>query len=644
MELLLNFWFPELKYQSFWFDGSKDQEIYEKFNQELIIAEQLTFDDIVQLSNTQKMYYLILYDQITRNIARIDKSNPYRNDDKALKLSYDLLEKKYDDSLPFLYKIFILLPLRHNGSLVNLKYVLQKLDSYHQNLKDEEKNDYKKFYLATLQNFSQNNENIVEIKKKIHSLNFHDNLHDSNCKKYTNELPIDIVDEMKSNLMYISVWNYCKKYKLKRLAVSLSGGVDSMVLLYILHQLLHEKKLDYVVAVHVNYNWECRNGECKQEADFLVDFCSYLSIHMVLCNITHFTSKIDEMIDVEREFVDEETKNIRFNTYKYAIKKYNLDGICLGHHKGDLIENVFMNLAKGKNILDLFVTKEYDIQYEVPILRPMLDHDKDVIYDIAHKYCILYFKDTTPDWSFRGTMRRKMFPSMTNFDPMILNNFYRIGEQSAEWGTFINSKLMKPILDNVVDCKYGFIVPFNIGYNDIPLVFWSELFVNLFHTRQIRMIKQANIKCFVQWINTQSNKTLFRLSNGLMVFKDDGNLYFFQTKIYEILKKSQDKKIITYNLEFDQEHVNYCMWNLTFNITSNNKQYDISYQDILNGDITYTIPYVTSEIQVSSNGKIRYMNPFGNILVDQIVSIIPKVPVNKNHTDQFLMINMKMNL
>ena len=172
MESLLNFWFPELKYQSFWFDGSKDQEIYEKFNQELIIAEQLTFDDIAQLSNTQKMYYLILYDQITRNIARIDKSNPYRNDDKALKLSYDLLEKKYDDSLPFLYKIFILLPLRHNGSLVNLKYVLQKLDSYHQNLKDEEKNDYKKFYLATLQNFSQNNENIVEIKKKIHSLEF----------------------------------------------------------------------------------------------------------------------------------------------------------------------------------------------------------------------------------------------------------------------------------------------------------------------------------------------------------------------------------------------------------------------------------------------------------------------------------------
>ena len=35
--------------------------------------------------------------------------------------------------------------------------------------------------------------------------------------------------------------------------------------------------------------------------------------------------------------------------------KYELNGICLGHHYGDLGENVLMNIFNGRELLDLFV-------------------------------------------------------------------------------------------------------------------------------------------------------------------------------------------------------------------------------------------------------------------------------------------------
>jgi tRNA(Ile)-lysidine synthase TilS/MesJ len=40
------------------------------------------------------------------------------------------------------------------------------------------------------------------------------------------------------------------------------------------------------------------------------------------------------------------------------------------------------------------------------MIRPMLEQPKSVVYDFASKFYIPYTKDTTPNWSCRGVMRR----------------------------------------------------------------------------------------------------------------------------------------------------------------------------------------------------------------------------------------------
>jgi tRNA(Ile)-lysidine synthetase-like protein len=642
MSDLLYYWFPNIKYQTFWFDGSKDNEICEKFNKELNDAENIDEQHLFSSNNNDKFIYLILFDQITRNISRITNKNEKRNDQKALELAKQLCDCGYDLSVPFYYRIFILLPFRHTCQKKHLDFVIYKLNQYYDSLDAENKGHYTRFYLATLKNYTNCIDNISILQQSNTQITYNPQIHDLKCEQYKQCTSSKIIINLQDNNLYKSILNYCQKYKIKKVGVSLSGGVDSMVLLFILHQLVLNNNLEKVVAIHINYNWECRNNECQEEADYLWNFCSNLNTDIILRNITHFNSEVDKRINIEREFIDEETKMIRFNTYKYCADKYNLDGICLGHHKGDLIENVFMNFAKGKNILDLFITKEYDLQHNVNILRPMLDHLKDDILNIAHENNIIYFKDTTPDWSFRGTMRKKMFPTMIDFDKMIMGNFYKMGKQSAEWGEFINNKLINPILKNTQNYKYGFMIKMNIDYIDIPISFWSELFVNLFHRNGIRMIKHTNMKSFVEWVNDLKKiNNLFRLSNGYIVFKYEQNICFIRMDLYESLKINLNNEKVEIFMDSDKKEIFIGHWHITLEKINGHLNKCIEYCDLLDGHFEYTVSN-SEQLKISVYEKIKNNNPFHKINIDGLNHIIPKVNPTKKNIDGNIKITMNL--
>ena len=53
MSNILEFWFPNTKFNKFWFDKSKDKEIVQQFSSDLIIIEEKTLllTDIGGLEN-----------------------------------------------------------------------------------------------------------------------------------------------------------------------------------------------------------------------------------------------------------------------------------------------------------------------------------------------------------------------------------------------------------------------------------------------------------------------------------------------------------------------------------------------------------------------------------------------------------------
>jgi tRNA(Ile)-lysidine synthetase-like protein len=290
---------------------------------------------------------------------------------------------------------------------------------------------------------------------------------------------------------------YIKKANNKKYIVSLSGGVDSMVIITILKYL----KCD-VIACHINYN---NRKETNFEEEFLKKWCEYNNIKIYVKNIQNITRGT-----VKRSTYELETRNIRFDFYKDVLKNENSDCILLGHHKDDIIENIIANVCRGRNLLDLSVIKENTIVNNINMSRPMIDFYKESVYKFAHNNNVPYFKDTTPDWSVRGKYRNNISVNLSDtFGDNYKQNLIQLGKQSDEWNELITKTIIQPFLDSIIykdKC-----VEFNIkNYLDYPLCFWNVIFAKIFYKYGINSPSKKGV---ITFMNSMKNINKVSLSN-----------------------------------------------------------------------------------------------------------------------------------
>ena len=257
-----------------------------------------------------------------------------------------------------------------------------------------------------------------------------------------NNVTTDFIDEYLYNIIY----NFIIHNNLFNILISLSGGVDSMVLFEIINQIklnkLHDLK---IVLCHINYN---NREESNKEKDFLIQYCNQFQ-----CNLECIDLEFKRG-DLKREEYEKKSKNQRYDFYRQLNKDYELDGVFLAHHEDDLVENIFNNLMRGnRELTDLTVLKFKNEILNVNIYRPMLNVRKDIIYEFAHKFQVPYFLDTTPDWSCRGKMRRNIFPKCDDcYTSKYKDNLLRIGKESDELNIIINEYLINDLVDKTEVC------------------------------------------------------------------------------------------------------------------------------------------------------------------------------------------------
>ena len=195
--------------------------------------------------------------------------------------------------------------------------------------------------------------------------------------------------------------------------VSLSGGVDSMVIAFVLSELVRAHgygSVLTVVAVHIDY---ANRPESVAEAAFVQQWCrdqpgiAQVVVRRIDC-VTRGVTARDEYETISRQ--------IRFDLYHQVMQDYpaapppntNKDtntndpvictttnnkttktavvGIVLGHHRGDLRENVLSNAHKGCGPLDLSGMTAVSPNNGVTLLRPFLTLEKTCIFDFAHTF------------------------------------------------------------------------------------------------------------------------------------------------------------------------------------------------------------------------------------------------------------------
>ena len=258
-----------------------------------------------------------------------------------------------------------------------------------------------------------------------------------NIKKYDN-----------IHLMYLYkiIKNFLIEQNINNLLISLSGGVDSMVLFEIIDDIKLNSLTELnIILCHINYN---NRKESIDERDFLIEYCLFKNHDLKVLNLD-FTR--DEL---KRDVYEKESRCKRYNFYHTLNEEFNLQGVFLAHHQDDLVENIFNNLMRGsRELTDLTVLKDKNEILDVIIYRPMLSVRKDIIYNFAHQFNIPYFLDTTPDWSCRGKMRRNIFPKCIDcYTDKYKDNLLKIGKESDDLNIIINEYILKDLVDKTIVC------------------------------------------------------------------------------------------------------------------------------------------------------------------------------------------------
>lgn len=282
---------------------------------------------------------------------------------------------------------------------------------------------------------------------------------------------------------------FCSSSLSQRFIVSLSGGVDSMVLIAIIHHLGYQ-----VVGVHINYN---NRPETIMEQQFLEEWCKTHNIRVHIRSIDNI-----KRAECKRTTYELMTRQIRFDFYRQVLAEEGCSHILLGHHKDDIVENIFANVCRGRNILDLAVIRKSATIDNVDIMRPMLEFYKDAIYYFAHTNQIPYFKDTTPGWSVRGKYRNTISPAIEDaFTKNVNLNLLGLSQQSDEWNNFINAIIIEPFMNNVIFDLNDSIVEFSInGYNNYPMCFWRQIFMKIFYHYNLNCPSKRGVQTFINAI------------------------------------------------------------------------------------------------------------------------------------------------
>jgi tRNA(Ile)-lysidine synthase len=181
----------------------------------------------------------------------------------------------------------------------------------------------------------------------------------------------------------------------KRVAVGLSGGVDSVALLHVLHSLKRRKKYS-LCAIHVHHG-------LSPNADDWAGFCRKL------CRKWRVPLSVRRVI-VRRagKGLEAAARDARYEVFK----KIPSDFVLLAHHLDDQAETVLMSLLRGAGLRGASGMAARSRLGAKGLLRPLLGIPRESIAAYAREHALQWVEDeSNADESLaRNFIRRRVGP------------------------------------------------------------------------------------------------------------------------------------------------------------------------------------------------------------------------------------------
>lgn len=200
------------------------------------------------------------------------------------------------------------------------------------------------------------------------------------------------------------------------LICGVSGGVDSMALLYLLHR--HNIK---TTVIHCNYQMRGKESDADQE--LVEEMCIMWGINCISVKLTPE--------EAEGQNFQAWARDRRYQIFRDIMRETDADFIVTAHHCDDQLETILQKIFRGSG----FSSWKGMQVLEGDLFRPLLSIQKDEVIEFAKENNVPFRDDESNETSkyARNFLRNEWIPQLNELFPGWQKNLLSVPNRAEEF-------------------------------------------------------------------------------------------------------------------------------------------------------------------------------------------------------------------
>jgi tRNA(Ile)-lysidine synthase len=247
----------------------------------------------------------------------------------------------------------------------------------------------------------------------------------------------------------------------QKILVAVSGGLDSMTLLYALEKLATENRWRIVVA-HFNHQLRGRSSDADEKLVRKTAAALKLPVIVGRSDVKSFAKK-------SRLSIEMAARKLRHEFLARTAREQKITAVALAHHADDQVEQFFLRLLRGAGGAGMAGMKGRSpspVDSKISLIRPLLNLSKGELREFARQNKIIFREDATnvTNDALRNRIRNELLPLLRKkYQPGLNKTVLRLMEITGAESDFVGEAAQNvmsnlrpdPVRRQAERCNFG---------------------------------------------------------------------------------------------------------------------------------------------------------------------------------------------
>ncbi len=235
----------------------------------------------------------------------------------------------------------------------------------------------------------------------------------------------------------------------EKILLAVSGGADSIALMYALHTLKAEDFFDTkLFCAHINH--QLRGTEADSDEEFVVTQAKKLKL-----TVTTRRTDVREFARLHKLSIETAARRLRMEALIDIAKANNCSRVATAHQKNDNAETILQRLSRGTGFRGLGgIWPERVFAGEIKFIRPLLCFRRDEIIEYLQQRNLKWRHDhTNADCTYRRNyIRHRLMPALKQeFSDSIVEQLSKLAESARRYYSMV-CKRADELCPAMADC------------------------------------------------------------------------------------------------------------------------------------------------------------------------------------------------